>query len=79
MDSKNIQDQSFLPPVQEPNLTPEEKRALIEKEEDEYFEAMMKAYQAGPQNDVDDDIEYFKTHPLTCKELTPEMMEQPEF
>ena len=59
-------------------LTAEEKRKLIEQEEDEYFEAMLKAYQAGPQNDMDDDIEYFKNHPLTCKELTPEMLESPE-
>jgi hypothetical protein len=30
-------------------------------------------------NEVDDDVEYFTNHPLNCKEITPEMMEMPEF
>lgn len=70
----------FIPQGPElPHLTPEQRRAAIEQEEDEYFEGLLKGYQSGPQADLDDDTEYFKNHPLTCKELTPEMMEQPEF
>lgn len=41
---------------------------------------MVKAFQANPDKpDVDDDIEYLKNHPICCKDLTPEMLEQPEF
>jgi len=41
---------------------------------------MLAAFQANPDKpDVDDDIEYLKNHPICCKELTPEMLEQPEF
>lgn len=60
-------------------MTAEERRAALEKEEDEYFDQLLAAYQKGPQNDIDDDIEYFKNHPMTCKELTPEMLAKPEF
>ena len=61
------------------NLSPEEKAKLMEQEEDEYFEQMLTAFQQNVKTDVDDDIEYFQNHPMTCKELTPEMLEQPEF
>jgi len=41
---------------------------------------MLAAFQANPDKpDVDDDIEYLKNPPICCKELTPEMLEQPEF
>lgn len=46
--------------------------AMLEAEEDEYFEQLLKGYRAGPQNDMDEDIEYFRNHPLTCKNLTEE-------
>lgn len=65
--------------AKQPQMTPEERQALMEQEEDEYFEQLLAAYEKGPQSDVDDDIEFFENHPLTCKELTPEMLERPEF
>ena len=37
-------------------------------------------YGSNPEfRSVDDDIEYLKNHPICCKDLTPEMLEQPEF
>lgn len=39
---------------------------------------MLKAFQANNTVDLDDDIEYFARHPMTCKELTPEILAQPE-
>ena len=51
----------------------------MEQEEDEYFEQMLAGFQANNNVNVDDDIEYFENHPMTCKELTPEMLEKPEF
>ena len=31
------------------------------------------------QAEIDEDVEYFITHPFNCRELTPEMLEKPEF
>lgn len=65
---------------EEQKLSPEERAARLEQEEDEYFEQMVKAFQANPTKpEDDDDIEYFTNHPLNCKELTPDVLERPEF
>ena len=42
---------------------------------------MLKSFQSAPrkEGEEDDDIEFFKNHPLNCRELTPEMLEKPEF
>ena len=40
---------------------------------------MMKAFNSGPQTTIEEDMEYFKNHPLNAKEITPEMLELPEF
>jgi hypothetical protein len=62
------------------DMNEEEKAAYIEKEEDEYFEMLLKSFQNDPNKPtIEEDIEFFKNHPLNCKELTPEMMEKPEF
>ena len=68
-------------PTQEENLTPEQRAARLEAEEDEYFEQMMQAFKNAPPEEGDpiDDEEYWNSHPLTCKELTPEMLNRPEF
>ena len=53
----------------EPQLTPEQKQAQLEAEEDEYFEQMLTAFQASDEAknyNADDDIEFFRQHPLTC-------------
>ena len=56
-------------------MSAEEKARQIEEEEDEYFAQMLAAYQANPNKpDIDEDIEYFSNHPLTCTEITPEMV-----
>ena len=61
----------------EEGLTPAERAARLEKEEDEYFESMIKAFSNGRPEDetIEDDIEYFQNHPLFCKEITPKMLE----
>jgi hypothetical protein len=41
---------------------------------------MLKAFQANPNKpDLDEDIKYFTNHPLNCREITPEMLQRPEF
>ena len=63
------------------DMTPEEKAAQIDKEEDEYFDQLMTAMRNAPlpEGEEEDDVAYFANHPLNCKEITPEMMEKPEF
>jgi len=40
---------------------------------------MIQSFQNDPNKpSFEDDLEYFKNHPLNCKELTPEMLERPE-
>ena len=39
---------------------------------------MAAKFRAQPKPEHDDDIEYFKNHPLGCKELTPEALARPE-
>ena len=34
---------------------------------------------AEPEEGEEEGADYFLNHPLFCKELTPEMMEKPEF
>lgn len=64
---------------EEEKLTPQQRIDRLEAEEDEYFDQMLAGFQANNNVNVDDDIEYFENHPMTCKELTPEMLEKPEF
>ena len=42
---------------------------------------MLAEFQKQPRTDemVDDDIAYFQNHPLSCKELSEDMLNQPEF
>lgn len=35
--------------------------------------------QRRTKEEIDEDVEYFINHPLNAKELTPEMLELPEF
>ncbi len=40
---------------------------------------MIQSFQNDPNKpSFEDDLEYFKNHPLNCRELTPEMLERPE-
>ena len=65
--------------AEEAKMSPEQLKAAIEKEEDEYFDQMLAAFQSQENNtNIDDDIEFFTNHPLFCKKLTPEQLETPE-
>lgn len=46
---------------------------------DEEFEALMAKRPKRSQEEVEKDVEEFLNHPLNVKELTPEMMQRPEF
>jgi hypothetical protein len=36
-------------------------------------------YPKRSQEEIDQDIEYFVSHPLNARELTPELLQMPEF
>ena len=57
------------------------RQADLADDEDEYFQQMLAEFQKQPRTDemVDDDIAYFQNHPLSCKELSEDMLNQPEF
>ena len=46
---------------------------------DEQFEAMRAAMPERTDEEIEKDMEEWATHPLNCKEVTPEMLEKPEF
>lgn len=46
---------------------------------DEEFEAWCAKQPKRSQQEVEEDVENFLMHPLNCKELTPEMLERPEY
>ena len=46
---------------------------------DEQIEAMAAAMPKSTPEQIEADLEEWVNHPLNCKELTPKMLEQPEF
>ena len=46
---------------------------------DEEFERMKAAMPQRTDEEREADLEEWMNHPLNCKELTPEMLERPEF
>ena len=46
---------------------------------DEEFERMRANMPKRTEEEIEADFEEWMNHPLNCKELTPEMLERPEF
>ena len=46
---------------------------------DEQFEALVEQMPKRSQEEAERDLEEFVKHPLNCSEVTPEMLEQPEY
>lgn len=53
--------------------------ALKDDITDEQFEALAASFPKRTQEEADADLEEFMKHPLNCKELTPEILAQPEY
>jgi hypothetical protein len=51
----------------------------IEQCDDATFEAMVAKFPKLSPEEFDKEMEEFRTHPINCKELTPEMLKRPEF
>lgn len=52
----------------------------LEAMDDDEFEAYVAAHRSErTQAEIDEDLESFLKHPMNCKELTPEMLNMPEF
>ena len=53
--------------------------ALKDDITDEQFEALAASFPKRTQEEADADLEEFMKHPLNCKELTPDILAQPEY
>lgn len=51
----------------------------IDQEDDAFFEAMAAKFPKRTDAEVEKELEEWARHPLNCKEITPKMLQQPEW